>query len=693
MGDAEHRRLRSIHFYVAAVGLLAVGGGAAVAAGQGLGFFESPAFWVFAGLTFLGELWPLKVQRRDEGGAVTTSSTFAFAILLTAGPLAAVLAQGLACILADGLLRKGWLRGVFNTGQYILSLVAAYAVLSVVAGGGMVTEAVLGVEQLPALLAAGVVMFVCQALLTSGAVALASGERFTDRLRGDFLFNASTAGVLLTLSPALAVVAQRALPLIPLLLATVMALYRNASQSLQKEHAATHDLLTDLPNRRLFHERVDVALLEAKRTDGRVGLVVIDLDRFKEINDTLGHHVGDLVLQQIGPRLRNSVREIDTIARLGGDEFAVLLREVTTHDDAARVAERIVRALDRPVVVGGFPLDVNASVGAALYPDHGANFDVLMQRADVAMYAAKRDHLGAAVYSTDRDREGGGRLALLGQLPAAIENGELVLHYQPKVDLVTGRMSGVEALVRWQHPELGLIFPDEFIPLAEHTELIGPLSRSVLDMAIGQCTAWHGEGLMLSVAVNLSVQNLYDPQFAPDVRRLLGTWGLDAAWLELEITENTVMADPRRARGVLEDFGAMGVRVAIDDFGTGYSSLAHLRQLPVTTIKIDKSFVMAMTTSGDDAVIVRSIIDLARNLGLGVVAEGVETHEVWNLLAGLGCHHAQGYYLCRPVSAEGLAGWMHEDAERQRLADPLQAHAPRTPVIDSLAVQRARRVG
>jgi diguanylate cyclase (GGDEF)-like protein len=693
----------SIHVYVAAVvaaGLFAVA--VSVGGAFDLGFLEAPEFWVFAALTFLGELWPMKVRRRDEGGVVTTSSTFAFAILLTSGLFAAVLAQGLATLCADALHRKGTIRSSFNAGQYVVSLVGASWVLAVDGVAPFASGGTMAVSELPAVLVAGVVMFILQNLLTGGAVAIASGQRWVDTLRGDLAFNSSTAGVLMTLSPILVVVAERALPLIPLLLGTVTALYKSASVSLQKEHEALHDLLTDLPNRRLFRDRVEAALADARRTGDPVGVIVVDLDRFKEINDTLGHHIGDLVLQQIGPRLRNSVREIDTLARLGGDEFGVLLRGVTDANEAEQIAARVVAALDRPVIVEGFPLKIDASVGVAVYPDHGEHFDLLMQRADAAMYVAKRDQLGAALYSPLRDEQGMGRMALLGQLREAIDSEQLLLHYQPKADMRTGELRGVEALVRWQHPEYGLVSPDEFISLAEHTELIGPLTRTILDMAIGQCSLWHREGHLITVAVNLSVQNLYDQQFPSDVRRLLATWDVDASWLELEITENTVMADPIRARGVLEELAALGLRVAIDDFGTGYSSLAHLRQLPVSEIKIDRSFVTNMSGDENDAVIVRSIIDLARNLGLDVVAEGVETLEVWEMLAELGCHHAQGFYLCRPIAAAGLTALLRDTAGSVDAATgrPTSPHAARSDTgsstggtVESLAAKRARRAG
>ena len=436
-------------------------------------------------------------------------------------------------------------------------------------------------------------------------------------------------------------------------------------QAIENEYLALHDPLTELPNRSLFHDRAAQAILAAKRERAQVGLMILDLDRFKEVNDTLGHHNGDLLLKEIGERLRAAVRESDSIARLGGDEFGVLLRKISGADGASTVAEKIRRTLREPLTLEGVTLDLGASVGIALFPDHGRDVETLLQRADVAMYLAKEDRSGCELYSAERDEYSPSRLALVSELRRAIDQGELVLHYQPKAAVRSGQVTGVEALVRWQHPERGLVFPDEFIPLAERTGLIRELTLCVLDAALRQARTWQDLGLDLSVSVNLSARDLLDIELPEAIRGLLAKHQVGGDRLELEITESIILADPMRARVVLCRLSEMGIRLAVDDFGTGYSSLAYLKRLPVGEIKIDRSFVMNMELDENDAVIVRSTIDLGRNLGLSVVAEGVESAEIWSDLARLDCDFAQGYFLSRPLPGAALTEWLRaRDAGR-----------------------------
>jgi diguanylate cyclase (GGDEF)-like protein len=420
---------------------------------------------------------------------------------------------------------------------------------------------------------------------------------------------------------------------------------------------ALHDALTGLPNRTLFHDRVQQAIRTAHRTDSVVALLLMDMDRFKEINDTFGHHHGDLLLQQFGARLHDALRESDTIARLGGDEFAILLPH-TTEQGAVDVANKIVGALGRTFSVQGYALSVEVSVGIAYYPQHGADATTLLQRADVAMYHAKRTASGVVVYSAAQDDYSPDRLALISALRLAIDQDQLILHYQPKLDLKTQRVDGVEALVRWQHPEHGLIPPAEFIPLAEHTGLIRPLTRWVLSRALQQCRAWQLAELELSVAVNLSARSLHDPTLIPTVVELLDAWSVRADRLEIELTESSLMADPVHGAEILQQLHEMGIRIAIDDFGTGYSSLAYLRRLPVDEIKVDRSFVQNMASNGDDAFFIRSVCDLGHSLRLEVVAEGVESQQSLQLLAVMGCDLAQGYHLSRPLAAHELESWL-----------------------------------
>ena len=424
------------------------------------------------------------------------------------------------------------------------------------------------------------------------------------------------------------------------------------------EYQAMHDSLTGLPNRVLFHKRLEEALRSGSG-ESRVAVMIMDLDHFKEINDTLGHHHGDLLLREIGPRVGGSLRDGDTIARLGGDEFGLLLPDVGGTQTAVAVARRVLRSLEHPFVLEGLALDVAGSIGIACSPQHGEGAETLMQRADVAMYAAKESRAGHELYAPERDRYNPERLELLGQLRSAIED-QLVLHYQPKAALPGGQVRGVEALVRWQHPQRGLIFPDQFIPLAERTAFLTPLTLRVLEMALGQCRAWRDQGLELRVSVNLSPRNLVDLHLPDEIESMLVRYEVPSSSLVLELTENTLMTDPKRAIDVLARLSAIGVGLSIDDFGTGQSSLGYLKRLPVEELKIDKSFVINMNVDDNDAIIVRSTIELSHNLGLRVVAEGVESEESWDQLAALGCDIAQGYYLARPMPAEELTIWMQE---------------------------------
>lgn len=431
-----------------------------------------------------------------------------------------------------------------------------------------------------------------------------------------------------------------------------------ASANEMLAHQALHDGLTDLPNRSLLYDRVQQALLACKRDIHVVALFIMDLDRFKEINDTMGHHSGDLVLKTVAGRLLQAVRATDTAARLGGDEFAVVLPSLPDSESAVQLAKTVLHAVQQPILLGGRTIDVGASLGIALYPAHGEDAATLIQRADMAMYMAKRAHNGYWLYSGQSSTEGRDRLSLHSELRRAIETGQLELYYQPKVDCGTNAVSDAEALLRWNHPRHGLIMPDQFIPLAESTGLIRPLTAWVVKRALSQCREWWDEGLEIHVAVNISAVNLQDPEFPGEVERFIDTCGARPQWLELEITETAVMLDPAVAIEAIKRLHDMGVTLAIDDFGTGYSSMAYLQKLLIAKIKIDRSFVLNMTTNKSDAVIVRSLIGLAHNLGLKVVAEGVETQDTWDELRSLGCDGAQGYFMSRPVPPGEFVRWL-----------------------------------
>jgi diguanylate cyclase (GGDEF)-like protein len=439
----------------------------------------------------------------------------------------------------------------------------------------------------------------------------------------------------------------------------------------ENEHLALHDPLTGLANRALFADRTEYALRQAHRRKTPLAVMLMDLDRFKEVNDTLGHHSGDKLLKEVALRLATTVREVDTIARLGGDEFAVLLPD-TDVQGAREAAARIHKAFDDIFVVDDLALDLSASIGAAVHPEHGDSSSGLLQRADVAMYVAKESKSGLEFYAPDRDQNSPARLSLAGDLRRAIDEHELVLHYQPKVDATTRKVVGVEALVRWQHPEQGLVPPVEFIGLAEKTGLIKPLTMAVLDMALAQTVDWLEEGIRLPVAVNLSPISLIDRSLPDEISAALRRWGVPAELLELEVTESSLMHDPLRASEILSDVSAMGVTIAIDDFGTGYSSLGWLRQLPIDELKIDRSFVSAITTSAEGMIIVESTVQLARNLDIRVVAEGVEDEQVAAALARLDCDMFQGFLISRPLPAAEFSHWLaaHRPTRRRSARKP-----------------------
>jgi diguanylate cyclase (GGDEF)-like protein len=441
---------------------------------------------------------------------------------------------------------------------------------------------------------------------------------------------------------------------------TAVASQRLRKQAADREQQALSDALTGLPNRTMFNDLVQRTILGAQRKKKLVSVMLMDLDRFKEVNDTLGHHNGDLLLQRIAQRLQGVLRDGETIARLGGDEFAILIPDVPDRQACVHVAKRLLKTLEEPVVVGGLALQCEGSIGIAIYPEHGKQVEAIMRAADVAMYVTKEQRSGHEFYDAalHEHRHDAGRLALVGELRRAMDEAELVLHYQPKVDLQTGKVKGVEALARWNHPERGLISPDEFIPLAERSNLLRPMTVYLLDTALRQCNAWRARGLDISIAVNLSMQNLLDLRLPNDVARLLTSWRLPPGSLELEITESTIMSDHRRAMSILTRLNKMGVTLSIDDFGTGYSSLAYLQELPVSAVKIDKSFVLTMDQDPGNATIVQSTIDLGHNLGLKVIAEGVETERIYGDLAKMGCDYAQGFFLSKPLSPQKMGVWL-----------------------------------
>ncbi|HYH38287.1 MAG TPA: EAL domain-containing protein [Azospirillum sp.] len=424
------------------------------------------------------------------------------------------------------------------------------------------------------------------------------------------------------------------------------------------EFLAHHDSLTGMPNRKRLHEEARQRIADAQEGQRGFALLLIDLDRFKEVNDTLGHHVGDELLRMVSARLVEVVADRDGFAaRLGGDEFAVVLPGAGP-EEARGWAQEFLTALRRPFTLEGMRLDVGASIGIAAYPQDGRDSSTLLRCADVAMYVAKRKQTGWSHYMVQADTHSASRLALMADLGDAIRNGQLLLHYQPILRVEDGAAIGAEALVRWQHPHFGLIPPGEFVPMAEMSDLIHAMTAWVLDAAVARAVAWRAAGRAWRIAVNLSARNLIDESLPDQVRATLERHGLPPRLLELEITETAMMADPERALTVLGRISALGVEIAIDDFGTGYSSFATLRRLPpIASLKIDQSFVRRMLTDPADAIVVQTMVSLARNLGTRAVAEGVETGDVLEALRRCGCPEAQGYAIARPMAAEALERW------------------------------------
>ena len=420
-------------------------------------------------------------------------------------------------------------------------------------------------------------------------------------------------------------------------------------------HLAYHDALTDLPNRLLLHDRLAQALRVANRTGSSLALLILDLNGFKEINDTLGHHAGDLILQCVASRVRGMLREADTVARLGGDEFAIVL-PVTDVDGALLAAQKVLHEIEQPCVFDHRALSVHASLGIACFPEQGTTAEALLQRADVAMYVAKSDGIGIAVYTPDQDRHTHRRLTLITELRMGLDENQFCLEYQPILHLPSNVVTGVEALVRWNHPRQGRVMPDGFIHLAEQTGLINPLTTIILETAIRE---WSQAPAVppLTVAINLSPRTLQDPGLPRRIADMIAVYGVPPESLALEITENILMSDPARSMDSLTRLHEMGVRIVIDDFGTGYSSLSYLRRLPIDELKIDRSFIAGLLT-GQDEVIVRSIIDLAHNLGLRAVAEGVESDEVLARLMALGCDAVQGTFIRAPAPAAAVLAWI-----------------------------------
>jgi diguanylate cyclase (GGDEF)-like protein len=669
-------------------GVIALGGvviGVAFANVGAASWISDYRYWLLTLFVVLAELSTIQIQRQSRiTEEITTSTSFSFAILLLFGPAATILALAGASAAGDVGHRKNFSRTLFNIGQYAISVGAASFVLSSLSINPVGLHHRLQFGSLLGIALAALIFYLLNTTLTNVAVALTARGPVIKFIRGDLVFQGLIDAVLLGISPLIVLIAQQQVWMLPLLLLPIAAVGRSARTSVknadlavslgleasQRKHEALHDSLTGLANRRLLNEQLGQTISERSRDGKNAAVLVLDLDRFKQINDTLGHSNGDRVLQEVGSRLSRVAAQGDTVAKLGGDEFAVLLPDTSDMRPVEETAQKILEVLRLPMPLHGLTLDLAASMGIALYPQHGATADDLMQKADVAMYAAKELRSGFEVYSPNQHQFKREQLDLLSQVRGAIERREFVLYFQPKARLSDGTIEGVETLLRWQHPLRGLLLPAEFIPLIENTGLIRPLTLYVLRESLKQLHKWNLSGLDLSIAVNISAHSLLDPSFARQVADIAAAEDVPLTKLELELTESSVMVDPARSLETMKRLSAIGVRFSIDDFGTGYSSLSYLQKLPVTALKVDKSFVLNMRSSESNTMIVQSTIELGRNLGLQVVAEGVEDRGVWQELDRMHCDYAQGYLLSRPVEAHVLTAMLHSHKSPQGPSEP-----------------------
>jgi diguanylate cyclase (GGDEF)-like protein len=608
-----------------------------------------------------GEMLPLKIPRRGGDEEITLSTSFALALLLAGGLGPALIAQGVASIIQDRLAGKPWWRVRFNLGQYALAMGAALGVMRLLHDAGRIGSAqpFHGLSVVAVLLAATAFFLVNNAIV-GVAVACYQQVSIPRYFRNDAFFVVVTGGVLLMIAPLVVAAAAYQILLVPLFLAPMLAGYSAVWQSERSSHAARHDALTGLPNRAGFQAAADAALGE----DDESCLLLIDLDRFKEVNDTLGHHYGDMLLRQVAERFRSRLGPDDHIARLGGDEFAIVGR-CRTRESALELAQTVAECLAEPFDLDGMVVGTQASIGISMYPQDGGEIERLLQKADVAMYRAKETRVDVAVYDERSDDHSPTKLALTAELRSAIDDDEIIVWYQPELDLRTHRVVAAEALVRWDHPDLGLLPPDRFIDIAEHTNVIKPLTAKVIALALERAAQWVALGIDVPIAVNISAHVLVDQGFVDQVLAALADASVTPDRLRLEVTESALMADPVQARNVLTQLSERGVQISIDDFGTGYSSLAYLADLPVSEVKIDRSFVSRMALGSSETIIVNSTIDLAHHLGMRAVAEGVEEISQLDRLRAFGCDVVQGFAISPPMTGERATAWLlvHQPAD------------------------------
>ena len=606
---------------------------------------------IFAAVLVLGEMWPIPVARGQEAGdEITVSSTFGFALLLVAPVAYAIAAQALALIIDWVVRRRDWRRLPFNIAQYGLAFAAARLAYTAWSGESFTPHVPAPQPNLAAALVGAIAFLMVNNFLVAVAVAISVRMSLLKVVAGDIAWQIATSAPLLGLGP-LAAQAMAWTPFsIILLLLPIVALHHSGRMAMRREQEALRDTLTGLANRMMITTAAHRALTTST---GRTAMLLLDLDHFKEVNDTLGHGVGDEMLTLVANRLRTFADEVDLVGRLGGDEFVILQRNVADADAALGLAHRVCATLREPVTLHGVPVSIGCSVGIAFGPDHADTVPDLLRCADVALYDAKTTRDAAVVYTKQLDRHSTVLLGLQADLRRALEDesdDQLWVAYQPQLDLADGRISSVECLARWRHPELGDVEPDTFVPIAENSSLTEQLLHRILERSLRQLAGWDAEGLHVTACVNLSTRQVADPALPETVARYLARHAIAPERLVLEVTESRLMADPELCAQIIGRLHALGVRVSIDDFGTGYSSLGYLQRLAADELKIDKSFTLELAESGDPT-IVRSTVDLGHNLGLRVVAEGVEDAQTAQQLSDIGCDLLQGFFIARPATA------------------------------------------
>jgi diguanylate cyclase (GGDEF)-like protein len=667
MTDKARLRLRVFLGFVYAAGAVALGGVIAVAQWR-VSFHLTVLVVLVALLMMSAEFMPIRVWSRGAFQEYTFSGAFALVMLQVAPLEWAVLPQAVAILVEEIRQRRPAKVAAFNVAQNVLMFVLARLALDMVEGSGTgVPHATSGGRQLLGLFAAALVYFVVNVLLTTTVMALSSGTSVRASIAAGMRREMPVTPIVLGLAPLFVASLEFSVWTAPLCLFLMITLRTAAKISTEHEIAALHDVLTGLPNRTLMLTRLNQSL---EKVDGQrqAALLMIDLDHFKEINDSLGHATGDELLVLVADRLKQVTGPDGTVARLGGDEFAIVV-DGTTPDAAEAFARRVTGTLNQAIQLSEMTLTVAASVGVAMAPRRDTKVSALIRNSDQALYAAKQDRGRYMVYDPAAAEQALVSPALMSELRHGIDRGEMRTFFQPKISVLTGRMIGVEALIRWEHPIRGLLVPDRFLPAAENTPLIVPMTTQVINDSLAGVAYWRAHGLDVSVSINLTPRQVADLDLPRQIEAALAKHGLGGEALVVEVTESCLIANPVRTRHVLERLRDAGVGLSIDDFGTGYSSFTQLRDLPVSEIKIDRSFVSRITGSSANAAIVKSAIDLGRNLGLNVVSEGVETFACLDALTAMGCDVMQGYLFARPMPG----------AEIRDFADALQPHPPETP--------------